>query len=110
MTRTRSQSSTTPLGSGDKSMATMQVPPLDPIRPARPLPLPSSRFDGSAGPRIIGPRDGKFVDLQSVGVRFMIWGAETGETFSLVEHPIPPRSLVSPLQLHQREDEDSYGL
>jgi hypothetical protein len=36
------------------------------------------------------------VDLQSVGVRFMIWGAETGEAFSLVEHPIPPRSLVAP--------------
>ena len=52
----------------------------------------------------------KFVDLQSVGVRFMIWGAETGETFSLVEHPIPPRTLVSPLHLHQREDEYTYVL
>ena len=88
----------------------MQIPQLDPIRPARPFQLPSSRFDGSTGPRIIGPRDGKFVDLQSVGVRFMIWGAETGETFSLVEHPIPPRTLVSPLHLHQREDEYSYVL
>ena len=76
----------------------------------RPFQLPSSRFDGSTGPRIIGPRDGKFVDLQSVGVRFMIWGAETGETFSLVEHPIPPRTLVSPLHLHQQEDEYSYVL
>ena len=56
-------------------MAAMQIPKLDPIRPARPFQLPSSRFDGSTGPRIIGPRDGKFVDLQSVGVRFMIWGA-----------------------------------
>jgi mannose-6-phosphate isomerase-like protein (cupin superfamily) len=91
-------------------MATMQIPQLDPIRPARPFQLPSSRFDGSTGPRIIGPRDGKFVDLQSVGVRFMIWGAESGETFSLVEHPIPPRTLVAPLHLHQREDEYSYVL
>ena len=50
------------------------------------------------------------MDLQSVGVRFMIWGAETGETFSLVEHPIPPRTLVAPLHLHKREDEYSYVL
>jgi hypothetical protein len=88
----------------------MQIPQLDPIRPARPFPLRSSRFDGSTGPRIIGPRDGKFVNLQSVGVRFMIWGAETGETFSLVEHPIPPHTLVAPLHGHLREDEYSYVL
>ena len=74
------------------------------------LDLPSSRFDGSTGPRLIGPRDGKFVDLQSVGVRFMVWGAESGGGFSLVEHPIPPRTLVAPLHLHEREDEYSYVL
>jgi mannose-6-phosphate isomerase-like protein (cupin superfamily) len=72
--------------------------------------LPTSHFDGSTGPRIIGPRDGKFADLKSIGVRFMIWGAETGGTFSLVEHPIPPRTLVAPLHLHTREDEYSYIL
>jgi mannose-6-phosphate isomerase-like protein (cupin superfamily) len=72
--------------------------------------IPTSRFDGSAGPRIIGPADGKFVDLRSVGVRFMIWGAESGGGFSRVEHPIPPRSLVAPLHLHEREDEYSYVL
>jgi mannose-6-phosphate isomerase-like protein (cupin superfamily) len=70
----------------------------------------TSRFDGSTGPRIIGPRDGKFVDLKSVGVRFMVWGAESGGDFSLVEHPIPPRTLVAPLHLHEREDEYSYVL
>jgi mannose-6-phosphate isomerase-like protein (cupin superfamily) len=91
-------------------MTTMQIPELDPTRPARATQIPSSRFDGSTGPRIIGPKDGKFVDLQSVGVRFMIWGAETGGTFSLVEHPIPPRTLVAPLHLHEREDEYSYVL
>jgi mannose-6-phosphate isomerase-like protein (cupin superfamily) len=70
----------------------------------------SSRFDGSTGPRIIGPREGKFVDLRSVGVRFVIWGAESGGGFSLVEHPIAPRTLVAPLHLHEREDEYSYVL
>jgi mannose-6-phosphate isomerase-like protein (cupin superfamily) len=88
-------------------MATMQIPEaasrIDPR-------LPTSHFDGSTGPRIIGPRDGKFADLKSIGVRFMIWGAETGGNFSLVEHPIPPRTLVAPLHLHTREDEYSYIL
>jgi len=89
-------------------VATMQQ--AEPTQAARLHQLPTSRFDGSTGPRIIGPRDGKFVDLRSVGVRFMIWGAESGGGFSLVEHPIPPRTLVAPLHLHQREDEYSYVL
>jgi quercetin dioxygenase-like cupin family protein len=71
---------------------------------------PSARFDGSTGPRIIGPRDGKAWDLGSLGVRFMIWGAESGGALSLVEHPIPPRTLVAPLHRHGREDEYSYVL
>ena len=72
--------------------------------------IPNSQFDGSKGPRIIGPRDGKFTDLGSVGVRFMIWGAETGGQFSLVEHPIPPKTLAAPYHRHAREDEYSYVL
>ena len=69
-----------------------------------------SRFDGSTGPRIIGPHDGKFVDLGSLGVRFMVWSAESGGGFSLVEHPMPPRTLAAPLHRHSREDEYSYVL
>lgn len=80
------------------------------IQPTGAFPIPTTRFDGTGGPRRIGPRDGKFVDLRSVGVRFMVWGAESGEQFSLVEHPIPPRTLVAPLHLHEREDEYSYVL
>ncbi len=68
------------------------------------------RFDGSEGPRIVGPRDGEYVDLGSLGVRFMIWSAEAGGGFSLVEHPIPPRSLCAPLHRHSKEDEYSYVL
>jgi mannose-6-phosphate isomerase-like protein (cupin superfamily) len=66
------------------------------------------RFDGSRGPRKLGPGDGPSVDLQSVGVRFMAWSDETGGGFSLVEHPIPPRTLVAPVHRHSREDEYSY--
>ena len=69
-----------------------------------------SRFDGSGGPRIIGPEDGKYADIQSIGVRFMAWTGETGGGFSLVEHPMPPRGLAAPLHKHSREDEYSYVL
>jgi mannose-6-phosphate isomerase-like protein (cupin superfamily) len=89
-------------------MATMEQ--KETTQPTRIHQLPTRRFDGSTGPRIIGPREGKFVDLRSVGVRFMIWGAESGGGFSLVEHPIPPHTLVAPLHLHEREDEYSYVL
>ena len=61
-------------------------------------------------PRIVGPHDGKFVDLTTIGVRFMIGGPDSGGTFALVEHPIPPRTLAAPLHRHEREDEYSYVL
>ena len=38
----------------------------------------------------------------------MAWTEETGGGFSLVEHPIPPKTLVAPLHLHEREDEYSF--
>src|SRR5215212_2903560 len=73
-------------------------------------PSTDQHFDGSGGPRKIGPADGKLVDIQSAGVRFMAWSEETGGGFSLVEHPIPPRGLVAPLHKHSREDEYSFVL
>jgi quercetin dioxygenase-like cupin family protein len=69
--------------------------------------------DGAAtpgGPRVLGPGDGKTVDLGSLGVRFMIRSEESGGRFSLVEHPIPPRTLAAPLHRHTNEDEYSYVL
>jgi mannose-6-phosphate isomerase-like protein (cupin superfamily) len=61
-------------------------------------------------PRVIGPEDGEAVDFGSFGVRFMVWREDTGGGFSLVEHPIPPRTLVAPLHRHANEDEYSYVL
>ena len=61
-------------------------------------------------PRIIRPHDGKMIDLGACGVRFMVWGEESGGGFSLVEHPIPPRHLAAPLHRHSREDEYSFVL
>jgi mannose-6-phosphate isomerase-like protein (cupin superfamily) len=71
---------------------------------------PPRRYDASQGPRIIGPRDGKALDFGTVGVRFLVWGEESGGGFSLVEHPIRPRCLAAPLHRHSREDEYSYVL
>ncbi len=72
-------------------------------QPRRPAGTPAT-----APPTIVGPAEGPSVTLQTVGVRFMIPGADTGTRFSLVEHPIPPRGLAAPLHRHNREDEYSY--
>src|SRR4051794_24928973 len=58
--------------------------------------------------RILGSRDGLAGRLGSIGVRFMVGGAESGGGFSLVEHPMSPRALAAPLHRHTREDEYSY--
>jgi len=63
-----------------------------------------------AAPKILGPTDGKAGSLGSIGVRFMIPGEDTEGTFSLVEHPMPPRHLAAPLHRHNREDEYSFVL
>jgi mannose-6-phosphate isomerase-like protein (cupin superfamily) len=59
--------------------------------------------------QVIGPNDGESVDLGGLGVRFMVDSA-TGGGFSLVEHPIAPRTLAAPLHRHANEDEYSYVL
>jgi mannose-6-phosphate isomerase-like protein (cupin superfamily) len=65
----------------------------------------------SPAPKIVGPRDGKAGSLGSIGVRFMIDTEEThAGGFSLVEHPMPPRTLAAPMHRHTREDEYSYVL
>jgi quercetin dioxygenase-like cupin family protein len=60
--------------------------------------------------KVVGPKDGKAGFLGSIGVRFMIDGAEAGERFALVEHPMSPHALAAPLHRHTREDEYSYVL
>lgn len=58
----------------------------------------------------LGPHEGEVVHLLALGVRFMIDGERTGGRFSLVEHPLPPRALGSPVHTHRKEDEYSYVL
>jgi mannose-6-phosphate isomerase-like protein (cupin superfamily) len=59
---------------------------------------------------VIGPTDGKAGWLGSIGVRFMIDGADADDRFSLVEHPMSPKALAAPLHRHSREDEYSFVL
>jgi len=59
---------------------------------------------------VIGPRDGAALDLDGLGVRFLIAGEQAGGRFSLVEHPLAPRTLGAPLHTHAHEDEYSFVL
>ena len=63
-----------------------------------------------AATKIVGPADGREGFLGSIGVRFLIDGAESGQRFSLVEHPMSPRALAAPLHRHTREAEYSFVL
>jgi mannose-6-phosphate isomerase-like protein (cupin superfamily) len=60
--------------------------------------------------KMVRPGEGAEGFLGSIGVRFMIDGAEAGQRFSLVEHPMSPRALAAALHLHTREDEYSFVL
>jgi quercetin dioxygenase-like cupin family protein len=58
---------------------------------------------------VLGPEDGAYAQIGEMGVRFMVDPARGGG-FSMVEHPIAPRSLAAPLHTHTHEDEYSYVL
>ena len=60
--------------------------------------------------KVVGPADGRTGFLGSIGVRFMLDGAESGERFSLVEHPMASRALAAPMHRHLNEDEYSFVL
>src|SRR5215203_4148328 len=68
------------------------------------------RFDASQGPRKVGASEGHYAELGGCDARFLVWGEESGGGFSLVEHPIPPRSLCAPLHRHDGVDEYSFVL
>jgi quercetin dioxygenase-like cupin family protein len=63
-----------------------------------------------SAPQVRGPNDGDSVYFQGLGARFMVGGEESGGGFSMVEHPIDPRTLAAPLHRHSNEDEYSYVL
>lgn len=65
-------------------------------------------YDTEAPPlTIVQPGEGRVEDLgDGVGVAFKLWGADTGGSISVVEHPFEVGALVS-AHLHTREDEYS---
>lgn len=68
------------------------------------------RFDASQGPRKVGAAEGHVAHLGGCDARFLVWGEESGGGFSLLEHPVPPRSLCAPLHRHVGVDEYSFVL
>lgn len=52
---------------------------------------------------------GRRVDLGGLGVVFKLMSESTGRAFSVVEHPVAPRTLVPP-HVHHAEHELSYIL
>jgi mannose-6-phosphate isomerase-like protein (cupin superfamily) len=71
---------------------------------------PLGRFDASQGPRKVGASEGPIAELGGCAARFLVFGEESGGGFSLLEHPIPPRSLCAPLHRHKGVDEYSFVL
>lgn len=54
--------------------------------------------------------DGEKFDFGGFGVHWKIDGKDTENRFSVVHHPIAPRTLAAPLHYHHNEDEYSYVL
>ena len=59
-------------------------------------------------PGVLTADKGTFVRLRKLGVRYLVRGEQTGGRFSVVEHPLPPRSMGAPVHTHSREDEITY--
>ncbi|MDP5181144.1 hypothetical protein QOZ88_00690 [Blastococcus sp. BMG 814] len=56
---------------------------------------------------VVRPGEGRTADLgDGVGVAFKLWGADTGASLAVVEHPFAVGAYVS-AHLHTREDEYS---
>ena len=58
--------------------------------------------------QVVRLQSSAFVDHGSFGARLLVRAAQTQGALSIVEHPIPPRTLAAPLHRHSREDEYSY--
>lgn len=57
---------------------------------------------------VVLPDEGEMVWLQGLAARYVISGEQTGGRLSIVEHPIKPKALASPMHTHSREDEISF--
>ncbi|HZG41453.1 MAG TPA: cupin domain-containing protein [Longimicrobium sp.] len=69
---------------------------------------PRAASPASAASQVVLSAQAPVVDLGSFGVRFLAAAHQTGGALSVVEHPVPPRTLAAPLHRHRHEDEYSY--
>lgn len=93
-----------------------QIPSMDSSISPIDAVVMAARNQFPAGPR----RSGAAVALDAdagarhifgaFGVHWKIDSSDSSGRFSVVHHPIAPRSLVAPLHRHHREDEYSYVL
>ncbi len=64
--------------------------------------------DEKTPPRILlEPKEGKLVWLGGIGVVFKLFGKDTRGAFSIVEHPVRPKTLVPP---HMHADTDEFSI
>jgi quercetin dioxygenase-like cupin family protein len=66
-------------------------------------------MDTRQGSLIVGPGDGRLIDIGGLGVHFKVRAAATAGGISIVEHPMEAGRLVPP-HIHRGEDELSYVL
>jgi hypothetical protein len=59
---------------------------------------------------VIGPEDRTTLLRGPLGAILMLGGDRTAGSLSLVEHPLQPRALGSPIHTHRNEDEYSVVL
>jgi mannose-6-phosphate isomerase-like protein (cupin superfamily) len=57
---------------------------------------------------VVTATQGRYVDFQGLGVRWIVDGEQTGGALAIVEHDLAPRTLGAPLHTHEREDEISH--
>ena len=64
----------------------------------------SDRSTPPTGPLLIPFGAGDKFQFGGFGTHWKIDGSQTGGRFSVVHHPLAPRTLVAPLHRHHRED------
>lgn len=57
---------------------------------------------------MITAAEGRYVNFQGLGVRWIVSGEQTGGALAIVEHDLAPRALGAPMHTHEREDEISH--
>src|SRR5436190_16553333 len=57
---------------------------------------------------LVGAGEGRQVQFQGFGTRYVVSAEQTGGAFAVVEHDLAPRTLGAPMHTHEREDEISH--